>query len=83
MPQGAGASVLCGVWSDPDFDPAESAAYYARVIENPSCRSFARVCANADAGAFKVRPAACDDASLPRLAQERAWSAPIWYTPRD
>ncbi len=80
-PQGSGASSLCGTWSDPDFDPAESAAYYARVIENPSCRSFARVCANADAGAFKVRPAACDDASLPRLAQERAWSAPIWYTP--
>ena len=79
-PRGAGAASLCAVWSDPDFDPDERAAYYARVIENPSCRAFARVCLNATG---EGRPAACDDASLPRVAQERAWSAPIWYGPSN
>ncbi len=75
-PQGAGAEALCGVWQDPNFDPAESAVYYARVVENPSCRQTAWACLDAE-----NRPAWCDMPNLETTIQERAWTSPIWYDP--
>ena len=78
QPRGEGFASLCATWSDPDFDPGQRAAYYARVIENPSCRASNRACLNL-AGAD--RPEACEVETRIRYAQERAWSSPIWYAP--
>ena len=83
---GPGSADLCAVWSDPDFDDASPAFYYARVLENPTCRWSQRVC-----NAAKVD--CSDPASVPpglrpccspdhrRSVQERAWTSPIWHTP--
>ncbi len=77
-PVGPGATSLCGVWTDPDFDPAVDAVYYARVVENPSCRWSTRLCLSLPE---KDRPDGCTSDRLPRTIQERAWTSPIWYVP--
>jgi hypothetical protein len=75
---GTGYRALCGVWRDPDFDPAQRAVYYARVLENPSCRWSTWEC---NALSASERPPACADPSVPKEIQERAWTSPIWYEP--
>ena len=32
------------MWTDPEFDPASAAFYYARVLEVPTCRWSTRAC---------------------------------------
>ncbi len=77
-PIGAGYDALCSVFGDPDFDPKNRAVYYARVIENPSCRYDAWQCLALEG---QDRPSDCDAEGTPRTIQERAFSSPIWYTP--
>lgn len=84
--QGSGHVSLCAVWQDPDFNPAESAFYYARVVDNPTCRWSARQClaANVNCANPDTVPAAfadCCNADIPKTVQERAWTSPIWYRP--
>jgi hypothetical protein len=75
---GNGFHAPCAVWTDPDFDPAHPAAYYVRVLEVPTCRWTAHAC---NALSPESRPAACDDAAVPKVLQERAWTSPIWFEP--
>ena len=76
QPSAKGAAALCGVWQDPEFDGVQDAVYYARIIENPSCRWTTRLCNTLPEG---QRPQACNDERVPKTIQERAWTSPIWY----
>ena len=86
-PSGDGFDSLCGRWVDPEFDPALPAFYYARIIENPTCRWSQRLCLAEEVDCDTVDPdsalSACCDGSIPQTVQERAWTSPIWYLPRD
>ena len=72
----------------PEFDSAERAFYYARVLQNPSCRWSTHVCnANgvvcSDASTIPDEFAACCSPEHRPILQERAWSSPIWYAPAE
>ncbi len=73
---GQGFSTLCGVWEDSEFDINQDAVYYARAIENPSCRWSTRMCLGFETG---NQPDACQNPRIPKTIQERAWTAPIWF----
>lgn len=70
--QNIGASELKTLWSDPDFDNRDKSFYYARVLENPTCRWSTW---DAISRGFKPRE------DLHETIQERAWTSPIWYVP--
>lgn len=80
-----GESARCATWTDPSFDPAQPALWYARVLEDPTCRWSRRLCNSLRVDCATVAPAsplrACCDGSLPDAVQERAWTSPIWYLP--
>ena len=64
---------LITVWQDPDFEPSQRAFYYVRVLEIPTPR-------------WVVYDAVRYGLTLPKdvktTGQERAYTSPIWYTPK-
>lgn len=68
-----GDTELAAVWVDPSFDPNQRAFYYVRVLQIPTPRHtlYASV-------AMKRAP----DEGVETQIQERAYSSPIWYTPK-
>jgi hypothetical protein len=83
---GRGHARLCSVWQDPDFAASERAFYYARVLENPSCRWSQRVCIAKRVDCAKPETigegleGCCAPEHQP-VIQERAWTSPIWVSP--
>ena len=89
-----GSAELCTVWKDDHFDPREPAFYYARVLEDPTCRWSTYACRKLGIDPFAdnclvqaetAQPgqnlADCCAVRLDPVVQERAWSSPIWYKP--
>lgn len=68
-----GAAQLQTVWTDPSFDPGTKAFYYLRVLEIPTPRWVAY-----DAVRFKVKM----PTDVRMKDQERAYTSPIWYSPK-
>ena len=64
--------MLAALWQDPDFDPAQTAFYYVRVLEIPTPRHSLL-----DAIALGQD----DAAGKPATLQERAYTSPVWYSP--
>jgi hypothetical protein len=69
-----GATALSAFWKDPDFDPAEDAFYYVRVIEIPKPRWTTY-----DAVFFDIPL----PESVPPTVQDRAYTSAIWYNSKS
>lgn len=66
-----GAEQLSVLWTDPDFDAAQSAFYYVRVLQIPTPRHSLL-----DGIALEIEPPQQGPATI----QERAYTSPIWYS---
>jgi Protein of unknown function (DUF3604) len=58
-PTGPGHNALCAVFEDPQWDPKQPAFYYARVLENPTCRWSTYTCKRSGLDPF--RPQECQE----------------------
>ena len=65
-----GSAQLMGVWTDPDFDPAQEAYYYVRVLQLPTARWTLY---------DEIREGVTYAPEVKRQIVERAWGSPIWY----
>ena len=68
-----GDALMMAYWKDPAFDPQQRAFYYVRVLEIPTPRWTTY-----DAAHFGVKL----PEGVPATHQERAYTSPIWYTPK-
>ena len=67
-----GTPELSALWSDPDFNPGQSAFYYVRVLQIPTPR-------------HSLLDGIALQTDVPRegpaTIQERAYTSPVWYVP--
>ncbi len=68
-----GNTELMASWSDPDFDEKQHALYYVRVLQIPTPRWSTYDAVRNGLPLLKDTPA---------TVQERAWTSPIWYSPK-
>jgi hypothetical protein len=68
-----GDAVLAAYWEDPEFDPGQRAFYYVRILEIPTPTWLAY---------DKVKLGTNPPAEGVYVHQERAYTSPIWYTPK-
>lgn len=68
---GKGAKELKVLWKDEEFNAKQSAFYYVRVLQNPTCRW-----STYDAIRLGTEPRK----DVPATVRERVWSSPIWYS---
>jgi hypothetical protein len=69
-----GAAELKTVWTDTDYHRDQKAFYYARVIQNPTCRW-----STYDSLRLNQPP----PSRVPATIREMAWSSPIWLGPQN
>ena len=70
-----GAKQLRALWRDPEYRAGQSAFYYVRVIEIPTPRWVLF-------DALRYNLTLSPDAMKDAVAQERAYSSPIWLIPK-
>jgi hypothetical protein len=68
-----GAQEFIVTWKDPEFNVSQKAFYYLRVIEIPTPRWTLY---------DSVRFGVTMDPKIPMVEQQRAYTSPIWYTPK-
>jgi Protein of unknown function (DUF3604) len=67
-----GAVELAATWTDPSFNPAQTAFYYIRVLQLPTARWSLL---------DEIREGVSFPASVVKTIIERAWGSPVWYSP--
>ncbi len=77
QPTGRGASELCAVWQDNNYTEGQNAFYYARVVENPSCRWSTWQCKAAGVDPFSSQCQVQADAATAD-AQERGAKGDVY-----
>lgn len=76
-PVGRGSKGLCTVWEDKDFNSSQNAFYYARVLENPTCRWSTLHCQAAGVNPF-AEDCVAQAQQANEMASERGAKGDVW-----